>query len=106
MCQYGCHKDFPGCSSGGYYINSRQIAAFNSVENRQYAKEFTTSNTLQGRFAKHVFPGEMLRTEMWWDGGETIVFQLRVVERGVLAITNAAVVFREGCVARQPPAKM
>lgn len=44
------------------------------------------------RFSKHVFPGETLQTEMWReDGGKRIVFQVRVLERDVLAITNAAV---------------
>ena len=33
---------------------------------------------------------------MWLQPPETVVFQTRVVERNVLAVTNAAVVFREG----------
>ena len=43
-----------------------------------------------------MFPGETLRTEMWLQPPDTVVFQTRVVERDVLAVTNAAVVFREG----------
>ena len=43
-----------------------------------------------------MFPGETLRTEMWVQPPRTVVFQTRVVERGTLAVTNAAVVFREG----------
>lgn len=50
---------------------------------------------LQGRFAKHVFPGETLRTEMWHQPGSTIVLQVRVVERDAIALTNAAVVLRK-----------
>lgn len=46
---------------------------------------------VQARFAKHVFPGETLRTEMWQDGPTRIVFQTRVVERDELALTFAAV---------------
>ncbi len=47
---------------------------------------------MQVRFAKFVFPGETLQTEMWKsDDGKKIFFQVRVVERDVLAITNAAV---------------
>lgn len=49
------------------------------------------------RFAKHVFPGETLQTEMWKsDDGKKVIFQVRVVERNVLAITNAAVELNQG----------
>ena len=46
---------------------------------------------VQARFAKHVFPGETLRTEMWQDSPTKIIFQTRVVERDELALTFAAV---------------
>ena len=46
---------------------------------------------MQARFAKHVFPGETLRTEMWQDSPTKIIFQTRVVERDELALTFAAV---------------
>lgn len=51
---------------------------------------------LQVRFAKHVFPGETLQVEMWPVSPTTVVFQTRVKERNVLAITNAAVEFHQG----------
>ena len=49
---------------------------------------------MQARFAKHVFPGETLRTEMWQEGSSRVIFQTRVVERDMLALTFAAVELR------------
>lgn len=51
------------------------------------------------RFSKHVFPGETLKVEAWKVDGSTssppgstkVVFRTWVVQRGVLAVTNAAI---------------
>lgn len=43
--------------------------------------------SLNVRFSAPVFPGETFRTEMWIDG-EVVSFQVRCLERDVLAITN------------------
>ena len=51
--------------------------------------------SIKVRFAKHVFPGETLETQMWKEGSK-VYFNVRVVERDVLAISNAAVELREG----------
>lgn len=42
----------------------------------------------------YVVPGETLRTEMWQQSPHKIIFQTRVVERNVLAITKAAIELR------------
>ncbi|KAL0055576.1 hypothetical protein WJX82_002025 [Trebouxia sp. C0006] len=47
--------------------------------------------SIKAQFAMYVFPGETLRTEMWREGPSKIIFQTRVLERDVLAITKAAI---------------
>jgi acyl dehydratase len=42
---------------------------------------------IEARFARPVFPGETVRTEMWRDGSD-IAFRCRTVERGEVAIDN------------------
>jgi acyl dehydratase len=43
---------------------------------------------LDVRFATPVYPGETLRTEIWREGAGRAAFQVRVVERDVVALTN------------------
>lgn len=56
-------------------------------------------DVLQAQFAMYVFPGETLQTEMWLEGHK-VIFQTRVLERNVLAITKAAVELRSDATAR------
>jgi acyl dehydratase len=43
--------------------------------------------SIEARFARPVFPGETIRTEMWRKGDE-IAFRCRTVDRGEIAIDN------------------
>lgn len=44
--------------------------------------------SIHARFAAAVFPGETLRCEMWRTGPETVQFQVRALERNIVAISN------------------
>ena len=43
--------------------------------------------SIAGRFSAPVYPGEIIRTEIWRDG-DVVSFRARVVERDVIAISN------------------
>lgn len=52
--------------------------------------------SIKVRFVKHVYPGETITTEMWVEDANLVVFRTVVLERKVVAIANAGVVFRPG----------
>lgn len=58
---------------------------------------------VKGRFAGHVFPRETLEVQMWRTASSTVTFQVLVKERGKVALSNAAVIFKPGY-CEQPPA--
>jgi multifunctional beta-oxidation protein len=60
--------------------------------------------SIKARFALPVFPGETLETQMWHSGNK-VIFQTRVVERDVIAITAAAVELNDGGLSAQVQAK-
>jgi acyl dehydratase len=43
--------------------------------------------SIEARFARPIFPGETVRTEMWQNGSD-VAFRCRTVERGEVAIDN------------------
>lgn len=47
----------------------------------------TRLKSLQSRFSRPVFPGDLIRTEMWLDG-ETISFRSLVPERDDVVLNN------------------
>ncbi|KAJ1718421.1 hypothetical protein LPJ53_006529 [Coemansia erecta] len=51
--------------------------------------------SIKARFSAPVIPGETLETSVWADGKNPcrVFFQVRVVERDVIAISNAAADF-------------
>ncbi|KAG5418818.1 FOX2 [Candida metapsilosis] len=52
--------------------------------------KFGMFNEIKARFTGVVFPGETLRVIAWKEG-ENVIFQSHVVERGTIAINNAAI---------------
>lgn len=53
--------------------------------------KFGMFDEIKARFTGIVFPGETLRVLAWKESDDTVVFQTHVVDRGTIAINNAAI---------------
>ncbi len=82
------------CTFG--YAGRHVIAALAPQGDPRYFK------SIKVRFAKNVYPGDTLITEMWKDGEHRVVFRCKVKERDEVVISNAAVELYESIPKRLP----
>ncbi|KAI7870137.1 hypothetical protein BDF14DRAFT_1774985 [Spinellus fusiger] len=89
------HIDPSFSSVGGFDVPILHGLCTFGISGKHVLKTFCNDDpalfaSIKARFSKHVFPGETLETQMWKEGNK-VIFQTRVVERDVIAISNAAV---------------
>ena len=85
------HIDPTFSAKGGFKAPILHGLATMGISGKHIYTKFGPFKSIKARFAGTVLPGDTLVTEMWKEGRNRIVYQVRVKESGKLAITNAAV---------------
>ncbi|KAF2877394.1 multifunctional beta-oxidation protein-like protein [Massariosphaeria phaeospora] len=82
------HIDPEFSKVGGFKVPILHGLCFFGIAGKHVLQKFGPYKNIKVRFAGTVLPGQTLRTEMW-KVGNTVVFQVKVVETGKLAISGA-----------------
>lgn len=83
------HIDPAFAAVGGFKDPILHGLCFMGIAGKHVYQTYGKFRNIKVRFAGTVVPGQTLRTEMWKEGTR-VIFQVRVVETGKLAITAAA----------------
>ena len=83
------HIDPAFAAVGGFRDPILHGLCFMGIAGKHVYQTYGKFRNIKVRFAGTVVPGQMLRTEMWKEGSR-VVFQVKVVETGKLAIAAAA----------------
>ncbi|KAJ3124865.1 hypothetical protein HK100_011079 [Physocladia obscura] len=89
------HVDPEMAAMGGFKVPILHGLCSYGIACRTILREFGGNNpasfkTSKVRFAKHFFPGETAEIHLWKEGS-SVIFQVKVVERNAIVISNAAV---------------
>ena len=95
------HIDPDMSAMGGFDVPILHGLCSFGIAGKHILSKYGNYKSIKARFAKHVFPGETLETHMWKEGNK-VIFIVKVVERNVVAISNAAVELPGGAVAPTP----
>jgi multifunctional beta-oxidation protein len=85
------HVDPAFSTAGGFKVPILHGLATFGISGKHIYRKFGPFKSIKVRFAGTVLPEETVVTEMWKEGSNRIVYQVRVKETGKLCITKAAV---------------